>query len=79
MAGEAASGDKYIPNVYQKPTGTLTLSASKTLCENWKLSIGAKNLLRPAATQYYQDGGTRLFRTHYTTPIEYSFGLEGKW
>jgi len=80
QGGTAGSGDDYwIPNVYQKPMGTLNASVSKKFWTNWKLTIGAKNILQPDVTQYYDFAGSKEFRTRYKTPIEYTFGLEGKW
>ena len=84
VGGESTASDSdgavyYIPNVYQKPYGTLNASVSKTVWENWKVTLGAKNLLQPRMTQYYDDNGTKLYRTSYGTQIEYSFSLEGKW
>ena len=79
LLGEQSDSLFWTPNVYQKPIGTLNMSVSKTLDTNWKVTLGAKNLLRPDVTQYYDFRGSKFYRTKYSTPIEYTFGLEGKW
>ncbi len=71
--------ENWTPNVYQKPVGTLNMGFSQKIGSNWKLSFNAKNVLRPAATQYYDYHETKVVRARNATPIEYSFGLEGKW
>ena len=71
--------ENWTPNVYQKPVGTLNMGFSQKIGSNWKLSFNAKNVLRPAATQYYDYHETKVVRARNATPIEYSFGLGGKW
>ncbi|MEW6238973.1 MAG: TonB-dependent receptor [Candidatus Omnitrophota bacterium] len=80
-AGAGQSKGKYIPNVYEKEYGTLNLSLSQKLGENWTLQFQAKNLLDPEIQTVYRsdyiDGDAT--KTSYRKGIEFSLTVSAKF
>ena len=76
-AGAGQSKGKFVPNVYEKEYGTLNLSATYQIRENWKLKFQAKNLLDPEIESVYRskyiDGD--ITKTSYTKGMEFSISV----
>jgi hypothetical protein len=77
VAGAGQSAGKFVPNVYETQYGTLNLSTTHQLSENWKLNFQAKNLLDPAIQSVYRseymDGD--VTKTSYRKGMEFSLSV----
>ena len=80
LAGPSTYGE-YVPSVYATEYGTLNLSLSQKLSDNWTLSFKLKNLNNPKIQQVYRINATgeEALKASYTKGIEVSLGLSGKW
>ncbi len=69
---DGAEGD-YIPNIYQMPSDSLSLSLSQKIGGNWKITLAAKNLTDPIFEDVYRtnDGKEAPYKS-YRKGIEYS-------
>ncbi len=75
--GSGATG-QYTPSIYEKEYGTLNMSVSQELWDNWKFKFSAKNLLDPAIETVYRsryiEGGEH-HKTSYRKGMEFSISL----
>ncbi len=81
VAGAGLSNGKFVPDVYQKETGSLNFSISQKLGDHFKISFKAKNLTDPDIQEVYRsqhiDGD--VVKTSYTKGIDYSIDLSATW
>jgi TonB-dependent receptor len=81
IVGAGQSNSNFIPAVYAKEYGTLNLTFSQDLGENFKLSFKIKNLTNPEIQEVYRSDYTDgdVVKTSYTKGIDFSLGISGKW
>lgn len=76
LQGAGQAGSSFIPNVYQSEYGTLNLTVSQKLGENWTVSFKAKNLIDPdIETVYRADGLQDRAKTSYSKGREFSLSV----
>jgi outer membrane receptor protein involved in Fe transport len=81
VAGAGRSENNFIPNIYATEYGTLNLSVSQKLGENFKLTFKAKNLTDPEIQEVYRSDvtGPDLLRSSFTKGIDFSIGLSASF
>ncbi len=77
VAGAGGSAKGFIPDVYETEYGTLNLSVTQKLWDNWKFKFQVKNLLNPEIKSVYRSGyiGGDVTKTSYKKGIDFSISL----
>ncbi|MCA9404990.1 MAG: TonB-dependent receptor, partial [Candidatus Omnitrophica bacterium] len=81
VTGAGQERGHFVPDVYAKEYGTLNLSLSKSLGEDFELTFKAKNLTNPKIQEVYRSEfiDDEPIKASYTKGIDYTLGLSGKW
>lgn len=79
VTGESVGNDtssNIKPAVYESPYSTLNITASQRIFDNWKLSLGIKNILDPKIEEKYVSAwGDEEIKTSYRKGVTFSLSL----
>lgn len=81
LAGAGESNGNFIPSVFQKPFGTLNLTVTQPIGENFALTFQAKNLTNPTFREVYSGPGVvgEYTRKSFSTGIDLSLTLAARF
>lgn len=79
VSGESSNGQKYMPNIVERPFGSLDFTAGLRFAKRWKVGIEVKNLLDPLVEAVYRKPDGDLPYTSYRYGRIYGLSLGFAW
>jgi len=79
VSGDTATDDIYVPNIVEKPVGTLDLVIGLKFAKIWRLGVEIKNLLDPDIETIYRTPYRDIPNTTYTIGRIYGLSLGCEW
>ncbi len=81
VVGAGNRNGNFAPDVYAKEFGTLNLSLSQKIFQNFKLTFKAKNLLDPDIEEVYRSKlhSGDIVKTSFSKGMDFTFDISGTW
>jgi outer membrane receptor protein involved in Fe transport len=79
VSGDTATDDTYVPNIVEKPVGTLDLIIGFKFAKIWRLGVEIKNLLDPEIETIYRTPYRDIPNTKYNIGRIYGMSLGCEW